>query len=109
LFIADGDLNVRISPALFVPLVENCFKFASFKNQKPSVNINLSSENGIINFDISNYFDNSFKLNEPAHSGFGIINLRKRLDLAYPGKYSLLIDPEGSLFHVKLTIDTNAD
>jgi two-component system LytT family sensor kinase len=107
--IVKGNLNVRISPALFVPLIENCFKFASFKNQKPSVSISLSCEDGIVEFDISNFYDNSTNSMVPHHSGFGIINLRKRLDLTYPGKYILLIEPLGSYYHIKLTIDTNAD
>lgn len=108
-FSAEGDLNVRISPALFVPLVENCFKFASFRNLKPSVKIHLSSEQGIVKFEISNLFDSNPKTNDAGHSGFGIINLRKRLDLEYPGKYNLLIEPLDSYFNVKLTVDTNAD
>ena len=32
-FEVKGDLNVMISPALFVPLIENAFKFASFQKQ----------------------------------------------------------------------------
>ena len=32
-FEVKGDLNVMISPALFVPLIENAFKFASFRKK----------------------------------------------------------------------------
>jgi two-component system, LytTR family, sensor kinase len=103
-----GDQNVLISPALFVPLIENAFKFASFKIKKPCVDIRLSSLNGIIEFEISNYYENNKQDPKPDHSGYGIINLKKRLDLAYPGKHQLIIEPGEMLYHVKLTIN-NAD
>jgi two-component system, LytTR family, sensor kinase len=103
-----GDQNVLISPALFVPLIENAFKFASFRIKKPSVDIRLSSLEGIIEFEISNYYENHKHDPKPDHSGYGIINLKKRLDLAYPDKYQLIIEPGEMLYHVKLTIN-NAD
>lgn len=108
-FEVSGEENVMISPALFVPLVENAFKFASFRTKKPCVDIRLSAVDGIVSFDISNYFENNTITPAAGQSGTGIINLRKRLDLTYPGRYELLIEPEDMLFHVKLTINTNAD
>jgi two-component system, LytTR family, sensor kinase len=107
-FTVHGNLKVKISPALFVPVLENAFKFASYRNQKPSVNINLSSNNGIVIFSISNYYDNITNNPESVNSGFGLINLKKRLYLAYPDKHQLLIDSGESQYNVKITIDTNA-
>jgi two-component system, LytTR family, sensor kinase len=104
-----GDLTVKISPALFVPLIENGFKYASYKNQKPCVDIHLFSGDCKIVFDISNYYEINSNNTEPNHSGYGLSNLKKRLDLTYPDKYQLIIEPGESQFHVKLTIDTNAD
>jgi len=104
-----GDTNVLISPALFVPLLENAFKFTSFRNHKPSVDINLFSEKGTITLYISNYYEPNMNKSDTRQSGYGLNNLAKRLDLTYPGKHKLVIEPAESLFHVKLTIDTNAD
>jgi two-component system LytT family sensor kinase len=104
----DGDMTVKISPALFIPLIENAFKFAVFGNNKPGVKIQLNSHNGIIAFEISNFSD-KYPGREQNHSGSGIPDLRKRLQLTYPGKHSLDIVNGGSEFHVKLTIDTNAN
>jgi LytS/YehU family sensor histidine kinase len=104
-----GDQNLMIAPALFVPLIENAFKFTSFRFKKPCVDIRLSSENGIIVFDISNFYENNKKGSGSVASGYGINNLKKRLALIYPGKNQLLIESADSIFHVKLTIDTNAD
>jgi two-component system, LytTR family, sensor kinase len=104
-----GDQDILISPALFVPLIENAFKFASFRTNKPGVDIRLSSFSHVVEFEISNFYENKKPDPESKHSGYGIINLRKRLDLTYPDKYQLIIEPGELLYHVKLTIDTNAD
>lgn len=108
-FVMEGDVNVMISPALFVPLIENAFKFASFRNKKPCVDICLSSHNGIVIFKISNFYETSPDGFNSGSSGFGIINLKKRLDITYPDKHHLVIDPGELLYSVELTIDTNAN
>lgn len=102
-----GDMTTKVAPAIFIPLIENGFKFASFKNGKPALEIHLTAEAGIINFSISNYFEKSNGISS-THSGTGIINLKKRLELTYPGKYLLNMNSEDSKFLVNLTIDTNA-
>ncbi len=107
-FVASGDLHVMISPALFLPLIENAFKFASFKMGKPCVDIKLSSQNGIVVFEISDYYEKTMTEKNPGHSGYGITNLKKRLELTYPGRYQLNIEPGVNLYNVKLTINTNA-
>jgi two-component system, LytTR family, sensor kinase len=107
-FEVDGDSSIMIAPALFVPLIENAFKFASFRNRKPCVDISITSSVGIVSFEARNYYDNTSK-SENEHSGFGIINLRKRLELTYPGKYQFIVNKEDTSFFTKLIIDTNAD
>lgn len=108
-FEVHGDLYVLISPALFVPLLENGFKFASFRNKKPCVDIHLSSEKGIIIFDISNFYELHTKNTNTGLSGSGIVNLKKRLELTYPDKHQLIIEQGDTLYTAKLIIDTNAD
>jgi two-component system, LytTR family, sensor kinase len=108
-FEVHGDLNIMIAPALFVPLIENAFKFASFRTGKPGVDIKLSSDNGIVVFEISNFFESNLNVADNGHSGYGLINLRTRLDLMYHEKYQLIIEPGDKSYHVILTINTNAD
>jgi two-component system, LytTR family, sensor kinase len=102
-----GDMTTKIAPALFVPLIENSFKFAGLENNKPKIDISLSSKNGIIEFKISNNYEKYSKYSKNADSGFGIINLKKRLDLTYPGKHNLVIESGDYIFDVKLSVDTN--
>jgi two-component system, LytTR family, sensor kinase len=108
-FEVDGDLSVLIAPAIFLPVIENSFKYASFRIGTPCVDIKLISENGIVKFSISNYFEKSAGSVDNSHSGYGIGNLKKRLELTYPGKYQFMIEPSDQVFTVKLTIDTNAN
>ena len=103
-----GDLTVKISPALFVPLIENAFKYASFRIQKPGISISVTSEKGIVTFETGNYFDNITD-SEKRFSGFGISNLTKRLELIYPGRYTFQKEAGDRYYNVKLIIDTNAD
>jgi two-component system, LytTR family, sensor kinase len=107
-FEVDGDLSAMISPALFVPLLENAFKFASFKSGKPAISVTLSSANGIVTFGTSNYYD-IMPGTEKSFSGFGISGLRKRLELIYPGRHEFQTVTGESQYFAKLQIDTNAD
>jgi two-component system, LytTR family, sensor kinase len=108
-FDVEGDLNARISPALFVPLIENAFKFVSFGNEKPAVRLHITSEQGIVVFKISNCYDMTRENRHGKNSGFGLSNLKKRLDLAYPGKHRLNIEKGEQQFYAELMIDTHAD
>jgi two-component system LytT family sensor kinase len=105
----NGDLDLMLSPALFVPLIENAFKYASFRNKKPCINIRLTTNKTVIIFEISNYYEYNQDNPGISYSGYGITNLKKRLQLTYPDKHQLIIDPGESLYNVKLTIDTHAN
>jgi sensor histidine kinase YesM len=91
-----------------VPLIENAFKFASFRIQKPAISISITSEKGIITLEISNYYDN-IPDSEKQFSGFGISNLRKRLELIYPGRHTFYTEAGELRYNVKLIVNTNED
>jgi len=52
---------------------------------------------------INNY--NATNFSKDKSSGIGIQNVKNRLELLYPGKYSLQINDDGSVFDVQLNID----
>ncbi|MGB8489485.1 MAG: histidine kinase [Bacteroidales bacterium] len=106
-FRTTGNMSVKIAPALFIPLVENSFKFAVYNDRRPGVAISLSASDGIIKFEISNSFRKTEEAGSNHLSGSGMINLKKRLDLTYPGRYNLIAVHENSRYIVNLTIDTN--
>jgi two-component system, LytTR family, sensor kinase len=60
-----------------------------------------------VTFEASNYYENKINGSGSDHSGYGIMNLRKRLELVYPEKHQLCIEQGDLFYHTKLTIDTN--
>jgi sensor histidine kinase YesM len=104
-----GDRGAMISPGLFVPLIENAFKHSSLRSGRYPVEINLVSEGGIVSMTVSNYCDTAINGSREKDSGYGLSNLRRRLDLIYPGKHELSIEKSGLQFVAKLIIDTNGN
>ncbi|HEX2976591.1 MAG TPA: sensor histidine kinase [Bacteroidales bacterium] len=103
-----GDNIIKeIAPALFVPLLENAFKFADLTAAKPCIDISFSESGNKLFFRITNAYDRNSAKHNTGRSGYGLVNLRKRLELAYPGKHSLSIENDGKFYSASLMIDTN--
>jgi len=100
---AEGDISANfISPLLMLPFLENAFKHgASEQIEKPWMGVDISVTNNILKFKITNskneYISHS-------NNGIGINNVKKRLELLYPGKYELKINDEGDFFAVSLMV-----
>lgn len=96
--------EISIAPMLLIPFVENAFKHGS-KNHQPGITIHLQADMSRLRFEVSNYL----KLNQPLTttqiSGLGLSNIRRRLELIYPGKYNLAIKEENDQFDVNLLIE----
>src|SRR5690606_20625409 len=78
--------GVLIAPLLFVPLVENAFKYGISNDHKSFITINIQEKN----HELSALFENTVFANPDAiagHSGIGLENLKKRLSLIYPGSH----------------------
>lgn len=99
--------NQHISPLLFIPFVENAFKYSSIlKGNRHSISIILEEKNNIVQFVCSNSFNKVSKEEKDdwMNSGIGISNTTKRLELLYPNKHQLTIDQQNSIFTVTLNI-----
>lgn len=103
--------DICIAPLLIEPFVENAFKHgARDKKSNPFIRIKIDlSKPGKVFFMIENNTDNdSFVQKESAISlGIGLTNIKKRLDLLYPGKHQLIISEAPGHFRVELNIETN--
>jgi len=99
----EGDIRDNfISPLLMLPFLENAFKHgASEQIEKPWMEIDISASNNILKLKIANskneYISHS-------NNGIGINNVKKRLELLYPGKHELKINDEGDFFSVSLMV-----
>jgi two-component system, LytTR family, sensor kinase len=104
-FDQQGNLNGRmITPLLLIPFVENAFKHGVSRNEKSSwIRIHLQADDESISFLIENSLPDDDVDGYNLKSGIGLRNVRKRLDILYPEKYSLTINQSDS-FLVKLTI-----
>ena len=94
------DLN--ISPMLLVPFVENTFKHGDFSGK--GFIMKISDENKTLNFYLQNFKKQRSK---DSLSGIGIGNVKKRLEILYPGKHELNITETGTDFTIDLKIDLN--
>lgn len=96
----DGKANL-IAPLLLFPFVENSFKHGiSEQMEQCWMSLHLHTENHRLRFNLSNSV-NGDKI-RPALGGIGLQNIKKRLELIYPGKYNLIIVEESDVYIVKL-------
>ena len=91
----------EISPLLFIPLVENAFKYVGGDYH---IDLNMSWKEGKLIFDMMNSKPLD-RVHKPTRQGIGLDNLRRRLVLLYPDKHKLEIKDEPDRFTVKLIIE----
>ena len=94
--------ELKISPMILVPFVENAFKHGDFRNKV--FEMKISDENKILHFYLFNFKSEKIK---DEISGIGIENVKKRLEILYPKKYELKITETEIDFTVDLKIDLN--
>lgn len=96
----------KIVPLLFLPLVENGFKHGvneMIKGAYLDVQLTISGSSVIF------LVRNNYKVrNEPGDEvkriGIGLTNLRRRLELFYPGKHLLTVNQTAFAYEAQLTI-----
>ena len=96
--------NIEISPFLFISLIENAFKHGVSSTLASEIKFKLTLEGKKVFF----YSENTnFQRNETdkSGSGIGLNNLKKRLQLSYPGKYNFKTSAENKVYTVSLEID----
>ena len=97
------EAGLPIAPLLFISLIENAFKHGVNLSGASYIWINLQESGGSVRCDIENsYFPKDSA--DRSGSGIGLTNLRKRLELIYPGKYIFSAQREGASYHVKLNL-----
>lgn len=95
----------RIAPMLFIPFIENSFKYSKIEEYPEGfVNIGLHETEEGIAFTIKNSIPEKSKAQNG--SGTGIKNVKNRLKLTYPGRYKLNIQSSETVYEVVLIIQT---
>jgi sensor histidine kinase YesM len=93
-----------IAPMLLIPFVENAFKHGSRTAETPGIRISLLVYPQEIRFSVSNYLRKSLSATKDQTGGIGLSNIRRRLNLLYPGKHKLEIRSENNMYHVQLIL-----
>lgn len=102
----DKNLNdQRIYPLLFLPLVENAFKFIGGGYQ---LDITACVEGKQIVFRVENSIPH-FESPAAKRGGIGLENLKRRLELLYPGRHSFYAYKEQDKFIAELKVDYEQD
>ena len=97
--------NLFIAPLILLPFVENAFKHGVSKSAGTAeVKIETTIDKNELQFNIENSKNPENKTGENYTKGIGLKNVKKRLDLMYPEKYTLLIDDKPETFSVNLTL-----
>jgi len=93
--------EVKIAPFVLATFVENCFKHLSVRDKWIAVLIHFENNNLYMN--VKNTYDP--KTNETVnHQGIGLEQVKKRLELTYPGKHTLAFEIIDNVFSIELGI-----
>lgn len=97
----DESLNGgQVYPLLFLPLVENAFKYVGGDF---IMNIEARSKDKQLHFKVENSVP--AQMPEKKVRGIGLENLKRRLELLYPGKHSLHIENKNHRFTASLKLE----
>lgn len=97
---ADNE-QIQIPPMIFITFVENAFKYGTSPETDCTILIRIRVQEGTLLFETENGVMREKQENTPA---IGIENCRKRLELLYPGRFTLSAKREKQLFKTRLTI-----
>jgi sensor histidine kinase YesM len=110
-FTVTGDATGKqIAPLLFIQFLENSFKHGAHRlNDTGFIHGSLTVHSNSLTFELRNdVFAVPTPANMPAaqkqYGGVGINNVRQRLALYYPGKHTLTIHSDNTIFEVRLTL-----
>lgn len=99
--------DLEIAPMLFLPFVENAFKHGVSAVEPGLIKIDLKIAHKSLSMILINTIYNGKRTVVDESNGIGMNNTRRRLDLLYPGKYSLEVNEDLQMkeFRVTLSID----
>ena len=97
------DDTVLISPMLFIPFIENAFKYAEPFKSENAIEIRIKATHNKLDFECDNKCSN--RSNSISNNGLGNELIQKRLALLYPEHHHLEMTEFNGVFKVKLSID----
>ncbi len=93
--------QVLLSPMLFMPFIENAIKYCS-QTERPLFTLEITSDRKNLDFKIVNNFSGDRR--KFSGTNTGLSNTKKRLELMYKKRHSLVITESDDLYSVDLNI-----
>jgi hypothetical protein len=81
--------GVPVAPMLFVAFLENAFKHGAAIGRRSCIAVELMVEPGRVIFTCENADHSGVRKLEAEKGGIGLENVRRRLELVYPGRHQL--------------------
>lgn len=95
--------DIQIEPLLFIPFVENAFKYGIHAKIASEIAFSIIVADNYLLFESRNeVFEITHDTDES--SGLGLENVKKRLALYYPKQHELFIDDSNNRFVVKMKL-----
>ena len=100
-----GNSQLTIAPLLFISLVENAFKHGVSPTEPSFIHISIEADEQKMICDIQNS-NHPKAANDHSGHGIGLQQVQRRLDLAYPGRYTWQrhISDDGKIYQSKITL-----
>ncbi len=105
MYISGNFESYQIEPMLLIPFVENAFKHGISMLEEPLIDIFLTvnSGNGTLQFIVLNNISPVKDMQEGG-TGIGLQNIKRRMELLYPGRYELHVSNRHDIFKADLLI-----
>ena len=100
--------DVPVAPMLLLPFLENAFKHGVAATQSSHIFIALRQPSAnVLELEVRNSRPPMPSTDLAGSNGIGLANTRRRLDLLYPGRFTLLVEPHTPAheFRVHLTLN----
>jgi sensor histidine kinase YesM len=104
---SSGEINgQQIAPLLLITFLENAFKHGAKGNTERSfIRINTEIEKDQLSFSVENSKGIIDEIKAGEQGGLGLENIKRQLELLYPGKHRLTIKNMKDNFAVQLQLD----
>lgn len=113
-FKVDGNPGgIKIAPLILITFLENAFKHgANSTNKNAWVNLSIKVDGKNCVYTVENSKAGTIKINGvhsdmATKSGIGLQNVKRRLELTYPGKYNLEVKDLSDRYYVQLKLVLN--
>lgn len=96
---------VQVAPMLFIPFLENAFKHGVAIGQKSYIALDISVSQEKLIFTCENIDHSAITKLPEKKGGIGLQNVKRRLELLYPGRHTLHAGLQNGKYIVNLQID----